>query len=52
MTPLVGGTTLLLVGVMLIRLTLTEAYQRYVRVGMGPYLLLAGILLAVLVRWP
>jgi uncharacterized repeat protein (TIGR03943 family) len=33
---------------MLIRLTLTETYQRYVRVGMGPWLLLAGVLLVVL----
>jgi uncharacterized repeat protein (TIGR03943 family) len=47
-TPLAGGTTVLLVGVMLIRLTVTDAYQRYVRVGMGPWLLLAGVLLAVL----
>jgi uncharacterized repeat protein (TIGR03943 family) len=47
-TPLVGGTTVLLVGAMLIRLTLTDAYQRYVRVGMGPWLLLAGVLLALL----
>jgi uncharacterized repeat protein (TIGR03943 family) len=47
-TPLVGGTTVLLVGTMLIRLTLTDAYQRYVRVGMGPWLLLAGVLLALL----
>jgi uncharacterized repeat protein (TIGR03943 family) len=47
-TPMVGGTTLLLVGAMLIRLTLTDAYQRYVRVGMGPLLLIAGVLLAVL----
>ena len=48
MTPLAGGTTVLLVGVMLIRLTVTSAYQRYVRVGMGPWLLVAGVLLAVL----
>jgi uncharacterized repeat protein (TIGR03943 family) len=47
-TPLVGGTTVLLVGVMLIRLTVTDAYQRYVKVGMGPWLLVAGILLALL----
>jgi uncharacterized repeat protein (TIGR03943 family) len=47
-TPLVGGTTLLLVGAMLIRLTVTDVYQRYVRVGMGPWLLVAGVLLAVL----
>lgn len=48
MTPLVGGTTLLLVGAMLIRLTVTDAYQRYVRVGMGSWLLVAGVLLAIL----
>ena len=48
MTPLVGGTTLLLVGAMLIRLTVTDAYQRYVRTGMGPWLLVAGVLLALL----
>ena len=48
MTPLVGGTTVLLVGLMLIRLTVTDAYQRYVRVGMGPWLLVAGVLLALL----
>jgi uncharacterized repeat protein (TIGR03943 family) len=47
-TPLVGGTTLLLVGAMLIRLTVTDAYQRYVRVGMGSWLLVAGVLLAIL----
>jgi len=47
-TPLVGGTTLLLVGAMLIRLTVTDAYQRYVRAGMGPWLLIAGVLLAAL----
>ena len=39
---------MLLVGAMLVRLTVTDAYQRYVRVGMGPWLLLAGVLLAVL----
>jgi hypothetical protein len=47
-TPVVGGTTLLLVGAMLIRLTVTDAYQRYVRIGMGPLLLIAGVLLAAL----
>jgi uncharacterized repeat protein (TIGR03943 family) len=39
---------MLLVGAMLIRLTLTGAYQRYVRVGMAPLLLAAGAVLAVL----
>lgn len=38
---------MLLVGAMLIRLTVTDAYQRYVRTGMGPLLLTAGILLVV-----
>ena len=46
MTPLARGTTLLLVGAMLIRLTVTDAFQRYVRVGMGHWLLIAGVLLA------
>ena len=45
MTPLVRGTTVLLVGALLVRLTLTDAYQRYVRVGLGPWLLVAGALL-------
>jgi uncharacterized repeat protein (TIGR03943 family) len=40
--------TILLVGVMLIRLTVTDAYQRYVRAGMGPWLVVAGTLLVVL----
>jgi uncharacterized repeat protein (TIGR03943 family) len=47
----VGGTTLLLVGAMLIRLDLSDAYQRYIRSGMGPWLLLAGILIAGLGAW-
>lgn len=48
MSPLVGGSTLLLVGVVLIRLTVTDAYQRYVRTGMWPILLAAGALLVLL----
>ena len=48
MTPLVRSTTVLLVGAVLVRLTLTDAYQRYVRVGLGPWLLAAGVLLALL----
>ncbi len=48
MTPLVRSTTVLLVGAVLVRLTLTDAYLRYVRAGLGPWLLAAGALLAVL----
>lgn len=43
-----SGTTLLLVGAMLVRLTVTDVYQRYVRAGMGPLLLVAGLLLVAL----
>jgi uncharacterized repeat protein (TIGR03943 family) len=43
-----SGTALLLVGAMLVRLTVTDVYQRYVRVGMGPLLLGAGVLLLAL----
>lgn len=42
------ATTVLLVGALLIRLSLSHAYARYVRAGMGGWLLIAGILLAVL----
>ncbi len=38
-----GGTISILVGAVLIRLTVSDTYERYVRVGMGPLLLLAGI---------
>ena len=48
MTEEVGSTTVLLVGALLVRLAAGGAYARYVRVGMGPWLLVAGILLAVL----
>jgi len=44
----VGSATVLLVGALLVRLSLGGAYARYVRVGMGPWLLVAGILLAAL----
>src|SRR5205807_8215007 len=44
----VGSTTVLLVGALLVRLAAGGAYARYVRVGMGPWLLIAGILLVVL----
>jgi uncharacterized repeat protein (TIGR03943 family) len=48
MTEEVGSTTVLLVGALLVRLAVGGAYARYVRVGMGPWLLVAGILLAAL----
>lgn len=48
MNPVVRGTTVLLVGVVLVRLTLSDAYQRYVRVGLGPVLLATGALLVLL----
>lgn len=40
-----GGTAVLLVGLLLVRLTVADVYQRYVRVEMGPWLLVAGTLL-------
>jgi putative membrane protein len=50
-----GGTISLLVGAVLLRLSLTGTYQRYVRVGMGPWLTIAAVVvvglgLATLVR--
>lgn len=41
-----GGTTVLLVGVLLVRLVVTDAHQRFVQAAMGPWLLAAGVLLA------
>jgi uncharacterized repeat protein (TIGR03943 family) len=43
-----GGTITLLVGVVLLRLTLTGTYARYVRVGMEPFLIVAGVVVIVL----
>jgi uncharacterized repeat protein (TIGR03943 family) len=43
-----GGTTLVLVGVMLIRLAVTGDYLRFVRAGMGPWLLVTGAAVIVL----
>jgi uncharacterized repeat protein (TIGR03943 family) len=40
------ATTVLLVGALMIRLAVGGAYAKYVRVGMGPLLLVAGVLLA------
>jgi uncharacterized repeat protein (TIGR03943 family) len=48
MTDEVGSTTVLLVGALLLRLTLTGIYERYVRAGMYPWLLIAGLALLVL----
>jgi uncharacterized repeat protein (TIGR03943 family) len=49
-----GGTISVLVGAVLLRLTLTDTYLRYVRIGLGPWLALAGvavIALGVLTIW-
>ena len=43
-----GGTISLLVGAVLLRLTVTGTYRRYVRVEMGPWLAIAGIAVVVL----
>jgi uncharacterized protein DUF1980 len=43
-----GGTISLLVGAVLLRLTLTGTYRRYVRVEMGPWLVVAGAVVVVL----
>ena len=48
MTEDARATTVLLVGAVLIRLSITGAHARYVRVGMGSWLLVAGILLVAL----
>jgi uncharacterized repeat protein (TIGR03943 family) len=37
-----GGTISLLIGAVLLRLTVTDTYRRYVRPELGPWLLLAG----------
>lgn len=43
-----GGTISLLVGAVLLRLTFTGAYTRYVRPGMGPLLAIAGLVAILL----
>jgi uncharacterized repeat protein (TIGR03943 family) len=43
-----GGTISMLVGAVLLRLTITGTYERYVRVGMGPFLLVAGVAVILL----
>jgi uncharacterized repeat protein (TIGR03943 family) len=48
MTEDARATTVLLVGALLVRLSITGAHAKYVRVGMGSWLLVAGILLVIL----
>jgi uncharacterized repeat protein (TIGR03943 family) len=43
-----GGTTTLLVGALLLRLTITGAHRRYVRPALGPWLIVAGLVLVAL----
>lgn len=43
-----GGTISLLIGAVLLRLTVTDTYQRYVRPELGPWLLVAGVAVIVL----
>jgi uncharacterized repeat protein (TIGR03943 family) len=43
-----GGTISLLVGAVLLRLTLSGTYERYVRVGMAPWLVVAGVAVVLL----
>jgi uncharacterized repeat protein (TIGR03943 family) len=43
-----GATLTVVVGVLLARLAITGTFQRYVRPGMGPWLVVAGVLLALL----
>ena len=48
MTEEARATTVLLVGALMVRLSVGGAYARYVRVGMGWWLLVAGVLLVAL----
>jgi uncharacterized repeat protein (TIGR03943 family) len=43
-----GSAITMLVGTVLLRLTVTGTYRRYVRVGMGPWLAIAGVTVVVL----
>jgi uncharacterized repeat protein (TIGR03943 family) len=43
-----GGLISVLAGTVLLRLTITGTYSRYVRVGMGPLLAVAGVVMVVL----
>lgn len=54
MNRLLQGTVLLLLGLMSIRLFVTDEYLRFVKPAMGPWLLVVGVALvalAVLVEW-
>jgi len=42
-----GSAVVLLVGVLLVRLAATDVYTRYIRPGMGPWLISSGIVLAL-----
>jgi uncharacterized repeat protein (TIGR03943 family) len=44
----IGGTLIALVGAVVLRLTLTDQYLRFVKDSMRPWLLVAGVALAVL----
>jgi uncharacterized repeat protein (TIGR03943 family) len=43
-----GGTITVLAGAVLLRLTITGTYTRYVRAGLGPWLVLSAVVLIVL----
>jgi uncharacterized repeat protein (TIGR03943 family) len=43
-----GGLITMLVGAVLLRLSASGIYRRYVRVGMGPWLVIAGVVVVVL----
>jgi len=43
-----GSAITMLVGTVLLRLTVTGTYRRYVRVGLGPWLTVAGVTVVVL----
>jgi uncharacterized repeat protein (TIGR03943 family) len=46
-----GGVVSVLVGAIAVRLAVTGDHQRYVRPSMGPWLLLAGVVLVVIGGW-
>ena len=48
MTSEAGGAVTLLVGAITLRLALTGDYKRYVKPGMGPLLVIAGLVLVLL----
>lgn len=48
MRALAAGPVVLCTGLMLSRMAITGDHQKYVRPGMGPYLVVAGVLLVIL----